>query len=114
MSLKSTQAATTAVSAIPSQAGRKRRAAASRRAPTNARRTAIDAAIATRVDGRARTGKSLDTLFDIARNSVNQQDRSLATTAVFSLRDVMLGASRERARLPFDLTPATGSSSGGT
>jgi hypothetical protein len=46
--------------------------------------------------------KSLDHLFDIARNSVNQYDLTLATTAVFSLRDVTLEAQREKPRLPKD------------
>lgn len=57
-----------------------------------------------------RVVQSLDHLFDIARNSVNQYDLTLATTAVFSLRDVTLEAQREKPRLPkdwFKISPTT-------
>jgi hypothetical protein len=62
----------------------------------------VDAASshATCAAAQERVIESLDHLFDIARNSVNALDRTLALTAVFSMRDIALAASRRRAELP--------------
>jgi hypothetical protein len=57
---------------------------------------------------QARVIRSLDHLYDIARNSVGQSDRSLAIAAVFAVRDVLLDAGGKKARLPagwFEIRP---------
>jgi hypothetical protein len=62
-----------------------------------ARRRATEAACAR---GQARVLSSLDHLFDIARTSVNNLDRTLATEVIFAFRDALVRSYAEKANLP--------------
>src|SRR5207244_12722768 len=52
------------------------------------------------VDSQLKVVESVDHLFDIARNSITQVDRSLAVVAIFALRDVVLEAGRRKPGAP--------------